>query len=92
MQVFTDRNAVSAFGSATVTVPPEQDHVDVTTIFGSMVVVVPDGVRVNPTGTVLFGSVNCENACRSSGPEVTDDVTGAFGSVAIQTVAENARD
>lgn len=68
MQVFTDRDAVSAFGSATVTVPPEQDHVDVTTIFGSMVVVVPDGVRVNPTGTVLFGSVNCETPAAVQDP------------------------
>lgn len=68
------------------------DDAAVSVLFGSVEVVVPDGTRVDPTGLVIFGSVDCEQAC---GPGGTGDVVdvrtvGAFGSVSIKTESEVA--
>ncbi|TFV56414.1 DUF1707 domain-containing protein [Mycobacterium sp. PS03-16] len=87
-QVLGADDGVSVFGNRTVTVSPGSDRVEVGMLFGSTEVVVPDGVRVRTEGAVLFGSTNCESACRASGPEVVVDVNGAFGSVNIVTAAE----
>ncbi len=76
------------FGSRPVTVAATDDRVDVAVLFGRAEVRVPAGVRVVPSGTTVFGSVECEAACAGTGREVAVDVSGAFGSVDIVTPAE----
>jgi len=89
----TDARAV--FGSSDERVGSQDAAVSV--LFGSVEVVVPDGTRVDTSGLVVFGSVDCEDACNGPGTgEVIDVRTlGAFGSVTIRTeseVAERERD
>ena len=84
----TDGRAV--FGSAIERVGTEDAAVSV--LFGSVQVVVPNGTRVDPTGLVVFGSVDCEQACSGGGSGEVIDVrtVGAFGSVEIVTESELA--
>jgi hypothetical protein len=84
----TDARAV--FGSAVERVGKEDAAVSV--LFGSVQVVVPDDVRVDTTGLVVFGSVDCEQACSGGGSGEVIDVrtVGAFGSVEIVTESELA--
>lgn len=80
------------FGSSTAVAEPGED-VQVSMLFGSMRVVVPDGVRVRTTGTVIFGSVECETACSSGSDEVIEvRAVGGFGSVEVLTESEATRD
>jgi hypothetical protein len=69
-----------------------QGRADVSALFGSVEVVVPDGTRVDKGGLVLFGSVECEDACRGSGPVIAVRSLGAFGSVTILTQSEADRE
>jgi hypothetical protein len=78
------------FGSRPITVGATDDRVDVAVLFGRAEVRVPAGVRVVPSGTTVFGSVDCEAACAGTGREVAVDVSGAFGSVDIVTPVEAA--
>jgi hypothetical protein len=82
-QVVTAADGAAVFGKRQVTVAPGQDRVEVGMIFGSVDVVVPEGMRARPSGTVVFGSTDCALACTGTGPEVVVDATGAFGSVDI---------
>jgi hypothetical protein len=91
-QVVTAEDGATVFGSRTVQVGPDQREVELGVLFGSVEVVVPDGVRVRTAGSVVFGSVDCEQACSGAGPaEVVVRTTGGFGSVEIATESEAAR-
>jgi hypothetical protein len=80
---------VSIFGSNVERVASDDRDVQVSTLFGSTTVVVPNGRQVDPGGFVLFGSVDCEAACSvTKGPVVHVRPFGAFGSVEIVTQAE----
>jgi hypothetical protein len=99
--VFVGGNLVTAddggaiFGSRTVSVAPGDPEAQVATLFGNTEVVVPPGVTVRTTGTMIFGSTRCEQACAvppngATLPEVVIDANGAFGSVEVVTPAEAA--
>jgi hypothetical protein len=65
--------------------------VQVSTLFGSTTVVVPDGSRVATRGFMVFGSTDCEDACSTgTGPVVEVRRFGGFGSVEIVTQSEFA--
>jgi hypothetical protein len=81
--VVTADDGAAIFGNRQITVAPGQERVEVGVLFGSVDVVVPDGVRARPTGAVVFGSTDCALACTGTGTEVVVDATGAFGSVDI---------
>jgi hypothetical protein len=91
-QVVTAADGAAVFGNREITVAPGQDRVDVGMIFGSVDVVVPEGMRARPSGTIFFGSTDCALACTGAGPEVVVDATGAFGSVDILRPGEPERD
>ena len=84
----TDERVV--FGSATQRVTSGQDDVAVSTIFGSVRVVVPDDVQVDTGGLVLFGSTSCEAACEGGPDQTVIDLRsiGAFSSVEVLTESE----
>lgn len=88
----TDQRVV--FGSAVHQVSERDVVADgtqaVSVLFGSITVVVPDDVAVDRGGLVVFGSVDCEDACSSSGEKVAVSlrVLGGFGSVEILTQTE----
>ena len=90
-QVLTANDGVSVFGKRTVYVAPGQDSVEVGMAFGGIDVVVPDDARARTTGTVVFGSTDCAQACQRAGREVVVDVTGAFGSVDVLSQAEHTQ-
>jgi len=86
----------AVFGNRTVAVAPGDDEVEVAVLFGSTQVVVPDGVLARSSGFLVFGGVDCEEACRlppgaPTLPEVDVDASGAFGSVDVVTASEAAR-
>jgi hypothetical protein len=81
--VVTAADGAAVFGKRQITVAPGQDRVEVGMLFGSVDIVVPDGMRARPAGAVVFGSTDCALACTGTGPEVVVDATGAFGSVDI---------
>jgi Domain of unknown function (DUF1707) len=90
IQVLSADDGASVFGSKTVNVGSGQQRVEVGMMFGSLRVIVPDDVSVRPSGTVVFGSTNCNEACRT-GPglrEVAVEADGAFGSVSIMRQSE----
>lgn len=89
-QVLTADDGVSVFGSGVVQIGSDQQRVEVGMLFGSVQVIVPDDVRVRPSGTVIFGSTRCQEACRP-GPnlrEVSVEADGGFGSVNIMRQSE----
>lgn len=79
--VSADDTAV--FGSQVVHARPGQD-VEVGVLFGSVKVVVDDGVPVDKAGGMGFGSTECR-ACdgNGSGPVVHVHGRGAFGSIQV---------
>jgi hypothetical protein len=81
-------DGAAVFGSQTVSVGDGDSAVSV--LFGSVTVVVPDDARVSTSGTVVFGSVECRQACdpQQSGEVVDLRSWGAFGSVEVMTRAE----
>jgi hypothetical protein len=91
-QIVTADDGATVFGSREVHVTAGDPEVEVAMLFGQVRVVVPDGVRARTAGTVVFGSVECGPACSgpATGPEITVDANGAFGSVDVVTVSENA--
>ena len=81
----------AVFSTRTISVADGQDRVELGVLFASVDVVVPDDVRVVPTGTTVFGSVDCDSACGRLGVrEMVVDVSGAFGSADIRTRSEVA--
>lgn len=84
-------DAAAVFSSTTERVQSGDDRVQVSALFGTVTVVVPDDVRVDPGGLVVFGSTTCAQACEPTGGTVVDVVgVGAFGEVAILTRSELA--
>jgi Domain of unknown function (DUF1707) len=81
--VLTAADGAAVFGKRQITVAPGQERIEVGMLFGSVDVVVPEGMRARPAGAVVFGSTDCALACTGTGPEVVVDATGAFGSVDI---------
>lgn len=86
-------DAAAVFGSRVEHVREGQEAVAVSHLFGSVTVVVPDDVRVDPSGLVVFGSSDCDDACGAVPATGVGDVvevrgTGAFGSVEILTESE----
>lgn len=87
--VLAGPDGVSVFGSNTVQVGDDQIDIQVSTLFGSTEVVVPDGVRVDSGGVVIFGSLECKRACAAASTRVVHvRGVGAFGSVTIKTQSE----
>ncbi len=84
----------AVFGSREVQIAGTQDRVEVGTLFGRITVRVPDDVRVRTTGTLLFGTVECDAACQGppSQREVVLDADGAFGSIEVLRQNEQPRD
>lgn len=84
-------DGAAVFGDRPVTVTPGQQRVELGMLFGNVEIVVPDGTRALTTGTVVFGKVDCAQACRpqaSGAPEVVLDASGAFGTVTVLTETE----
>jgi hypothetical protein len=94
VQVLSADDGFSVFGSRTVALGGDQQRVEVGMMFGSVRVVVPDDVRVRSSGTVVFGSTNCEEACRTGSNlrEVAVEADGAFGSINIMRQSEADRE
>lgn len=87
--VLTADDGFALFGSHEVQVQEGQDRVEVGVLFGSVRVVVPDELRARTSGTVVFGSTQCRDACSGAGPESVEvRGIGAVGSV--QVVSESA--
>ena len=84
----TDQRAV--FSSGTVQVR-EQDEVQVSLLFGSVKVVVPDDAEVQIGGLVVFGSTRCDDACdgQGTGSVVRVRGIGGFGSLEVVTQSEH---
>lgn len=82
----TDARVV--FGSDEIGARGNENSINVSVLFGSVEVVVPDGTRVSKGGLVLFGSVECQDACRGEGPPLNVRSIGGFGSVKILTRSE----
>ena len=90
-RVATADDGSAVFGSRVVQLAPGQDRVEVGVLFGSVEVVVPDDARVGTTGTILFGSTDCDAACDGTGTQaVTIGASGGFGSVDVLRQSERA--
>jgi hypothetical protein len=87
-QIVTANDGTALLGSRQVAVRPDQERVEVGALFGSVNVVVPDGVRVRVAGRVVFGGTECERACSEPGREVVVDVVGAFAMVDVMRPGE----
>jgi MFS family permease len=87
-QIATADDGTALLGSRQVTVGPDQERVEVGALFGSVNVVVPDGVRVRVAGRVVFGGTECERACSEPGREVVVDAVGAFAMVDVTRPGE----
>lgn len=86
--VVTSDDGASIFGERVVQMQND-DSVQVGVLFGSADVVVPDGVQVRQEGFLVFGGVECLEACTGQGDrEVVIDTRGAFGSVDILSQRE----
>jgi hypothetical protein len=93
--VATADQGAAVFGSRVVQVTPGESSVQVGVLFGSTKVVVPDGTHVTTSGTTIFGSTNCDEACTPAPPgaaQVQVSARGAFGSIQVKTASEDARD
>lgn len=82
----TDSRVV--FGSSVVQVQEGQGSVNVSTLFGSTTVVVPDDVSADGGGLMLFGSRECAAACSPGRGRISVRAVGGFGSVQILTQTE----
>jgi hypothetical protein len=75
---------VSVFGSSVERATDRS--VQVSTLFGSTTVIVPDDSRVATSGIMVFGGTDCEQACTNrEGTVVEVRRFGGFGSVEILT-------
>ena len=91
LQVGTADDSSAIFGHRVVQLNPGQDRVDVGVLFGNVEVVVPDDARVGTSGTILFGSTDCEAACDGTGTRVvTGEASGGCGSVDVVRQGERA--
>lgn len=87
--VSAEQRAVFGSSEQRVQLADVDGSYDVGVAFGSVTVVVPDDVRARVTGTMVFGSSECDNACSGDQEQVLEvNGTGAFGSIEVVTVAE----
>lgn len=88
--VIAGPDGASVFGSRVVPVSSSDSPVQVSVLFGSVEVVVPDDAQVQTSGLVAFGSVDCDKACSpgKTGQAVEVRGIGGFGSVSIKTESE----
>lgn len=87
--VLAGPDGTTVFGSSVERVSADDRSVQVSTLFGSTTVVVPDGLQVDTGGVMLFGSTECHAACASTtGPVVEVRTFGGFGSVEVVTQRE----
>ncbi len=90
-QVVVADDGSAVFGRRVVQLAPDQDNLDVGVLFGRVEVVVPDDARVSTSGTIVFGSTECDAACDGSGNRtVTIAGSGGFGSVEVVRQGERA--
>jgi MFS family permease len=87
-QIGTADDGTALLGSRQVAVGPDQERVEVGALFGSVDVVVPDGMRVRVASRVVFGGTECERACSEPGREVVVDAVGAFAMVDVMRPGE----
>ncbi|MHA6622455.1 hypothetical protein [Pseudonocardia sp. DLS-67] len=57
-------------------------------LFGSVDIVVPDGVRARVAGRVVFGGTECEQACSEPEREIVVDAVGAFAMADVMRPGE----
>lgn len=89
ISVLTADDAVALFGGRTVTVAPDDDRVEVGSMFGGVNVIVPADAKVRVEGGMIFGGTSCEDACDGIGTrDVVVSVSGAFGGVSIRNTNE----
>ena len=85
-------DARTVFGSTTEMVRPDGDTtvVEVSVLFGSVQVVVPDDAQVDTGGLVVFGSVDCGAPCAGNGDGSRVEIVarGGFGSVEVITMTQ----
>ncbi|ASO20774.1 hypothetical protein FHR81_001742 [Actinoalloteichus hoggarensis] len=93
-QVISSDDGAAVFGRQTVHVGEGQESVEVGALLGRVEIIVPEGVRARPSGTLFFGRTDCEQACAADAgaEEITVDVTGAFARVDVLTQQEYAQD
>ncbi len=85
--VATSDDGASVFGERVVQMT--DDSVQVGVLFGSVTVVVPNDAQVRQEGLLMFGGVDCLEACTPAGDrEVVVDARGGFGSVEILNAQE----
>jgi Domain of unknown function (DUF1707) len=87
-------DGMSLFSSGEVSTL-DRNEVSVGVLFGSTEVVVPDDARVRTSGTVVFGSLDCDEACSAvpgAQREVVVNGNGAFGSVNVVRQSERDRE
>jgi MFS family permease len=87
-QILTAHDGTALLGSRQVAVATDQARMEVGALFGTVDVVVPDGVRARVTGRVAFGGTECERACSEPGREVVVDAVGAFATVHVMRPSE----
>lgn len=88
IQIVTADDSTTLLGSRQFTVEPGQERLDVGALFGSVDVVVPDGLRARVAGRVVFGGIECEQACSGPGHEVVVDAVGAFAMIDVMRPGE----
>lgn len=86
-------DSASVFGSNVERVARGDGNVQVSSLFGSVTVVVPDGSQVDTSGLMPFGSTDCQAcATQADGPVVDVRTFGGFGSVEVVTASQYAAD
>jgi len=84
---------VSIFGDSVERVATDDRNVQISTLFGSTTVVVPDDRTVDFGGVLLFGERECEGDCATASGEVVHVRTfGGFGSVEVVTESQYAEE
>jgi hypothetical protein len=82
---------VSIFGDGFERVAPDDRNVQISTLFGSTTVIVPDDRTVDFGGILPFGSRTCVDECATATGEVVHVRTfGGFGSVEVMTESQYA--
>ncbi|MGH8963734.1 MAG: hypothetical protein ACRDXB_00120, partial [Actinomycetes bacterium] len=87
-QILTADDGTTLLSDRQVAVGPDQERVEVGVLFGTVDVVVPDGVRARVGSRVVFGGTECERACSEPGREVVVDAVGAFAMVDVMRPGE----
>jgi hypothetical protein len=82
-QIVTANDGTALLGSRQVAVRPDQERVEVGALFGSVNVVVPDGVRVRVAGRVVFGGTEEREEAREDAEDAAENA---------RERAEDARD